>query len=126
MMQMTFEPQTVPLQMDEYGTIRIGGTRVRLDTVVYAFNQGHTVEEIVTHFPVLNLADGYAVITYYLNNKAVVDEYIKQGEEEAGELQYEFESQPGYQVFRERLLARKERHVWYLPLMKVYKINGIE
>jgi len=25
-------------------------------------------------------------------------------------LQYEFESQPGYQVFRERLLARKERH----------------
>ena len=32
-MQMTFEPQTVPLQMDEYGTIRVGGTRVRLDQV---------------------------------------------------------------------------------------------
>jgi len=96
--------------MDEHGTIRVGRTRVRLDTVVYAFNQGHTIEEIVSHFPVLNLADVYAVITYYLNKKAVVDEYIKQGEEEADELQYEFESQPGYQVFRERFLARKERH----------------
>jgi uncharacterized protein (DUF433 family) len=108
MMQMTFEPQTIPLEMEEYGTIRVGGTRVRLDTVIYAFNQGHTAEEIASYFPALNLADVYTVIAYYLTNKTIVDEYIQRGEEEADQLRYEFESQPGHQLLRERLLIRKK------------------
>lgn len=106
-MQMTFEPQIIPLHVDEYGTIRVGGTRVRLDTVVYAFNQGHTAEEIASYFPALNLVDVYTVIAYYLANKPTIDAYIQQGEAEADQLQYEFESQPAHQLLRERLQARK-------------------
>ena len=115
MMQMTFEPQLIPLQVDKYGTIRVSGTRVRLDTVVYAFNQGHTAEEIASYFPVLTLVDVYTVIAYYLANKANVDAYIQQGEVEAAQLQYEFEAQPGHQVLRERLQARKKRTKKVLP-----------
>lgn len=107
MMQMTFEPQMIPLHVDEYGTIRVSGTRVRLDTVVYTFNQGHTAEEIASYFPALSLVDVYTVIAYYLANKPAIDVYIQKGEADADQLQYEFESRPGHQLLRERLQARK-------------------
>ena len=32
------ETQAVPMKVDQDGVIRIGGTRVRLDTVILAFN----------------------------------------------------------------------------------------
>ena len=105
-MTLSFEAQTVPLQEDSEGTIRVGSTRVRLDTIVYAFNQGHTAEEIASHYPSLSLADVYATITYYLNNRKAVDEYIQRREVEAGQLQEAIEAKPGYTVLRERLLAR--------------------
>jgi uncharacterized protein (DUF433 family) len=56
------ETQAVPMKADRNGVIRIGGSRVRLDTVIYAFNEGYTAEEIVSQYPVLRLADVYAVI----------------------------------------------------------------
>lgn len=83
------------------------GTRVRLDTVVYAYNQGYTAEEILSQFPILDLVDIYGVISYYLNNREAVDEYIRQQEKEAAEIQEQLESRPGYQTFRQRLQATK-------------------
>lgn len=96
-----------PLNTDDTGTIRVGKTRVRLDSVVYAFNQGHTPEEILMQFPSLELADIYAVIAYYLNNQTAVDEYIRQNEAAGNEIRREIEARPGYQAFRERLVARR-------------------
>ncbi|MBC6938357.1 MAG: DUF433 domain-containing protein [Chloroflexi bacterium] len=49
----------VPLQTDESGTIRVGGTRVLLDLVIFAFRQGATPETIVEQYPSLALADVY-------------------------------------------------------------------
>lgn len=100
---LTFETPTLPLKADSNGTIRVGSTRVQLDTVVYAFNQGYTAEEILSQFPVLELADIYAVISYYLNNREAVDEYIQQQEKEATQIKKQLESRPGYQAFRQRL-----------------------
>lgn len=100
-----------PLYTDDTGTVRVGKTRVRLDSVVYAFNQGHTPEEILMQFPSLDLADIYAVIAYYLNNQTAVDEYIQQNEAEGEKIRQEIESQPGYQAFRQRLLAHRERRL---------------
>ncbi|VAW38815.1 hypothetical protein MNBD_CHLOROFLEXI01-4683 [hydrothermal vent metagenome] len=104
---LSFEIPILPLKTDSGGTIRIGGTRVRLDTVVYAFNQGYTAEEILSQFPALDLAGIYVVISYYLNNQEAIDEYIRQQEIEADHIQQQFESQPGYQAFRQRLHALK-------------------
>ena len=105
------ESVIAPLNTDETGTIRVGRTRVRLDSVVYAFNQGHTPEEILMQFPSLELADIYAVIAYYLNNQTAVDEYIQQNEAEGDEIRREIESRPDFQTFRQRLLARRKERV---------------
>ena len=81
----TIEPMTVPLHVDETGTIRVGGTRLLLDLVVGAFNDGASPEEIVSRYPVLRLADAYAVIAYYLDHRQEIDTYIAEGEEKGKE-----------------------------------------
>jgi hypothetical protein len=78
---------------------------VTLDSVVHAFDEGHTAEEIVSQFPALRLADVYAVISYYLDNRDAVREYSQQQEAAAEDVWREIESSSDYQIFRERLLA---------------------
>ena len=56
--------------------IRIKGTRVGLETVVYAFQDGLSPEEIVQEYPSLSLEQVYATIAYYLHNRSEVDDYI--------------------------------------------------
>jgi uncharacterized protein (DUF433 family) len=107
-MSLTVELQTIPLKADKDGVMRVGETRVTLDTVVGDFEQGHTAEEIVSHYPVLRLADVYAVIAYYLNNQAEVKAYLRQQQEETEKIWEQIEAKADYQAFRERLLARRE------------------
>jgi uncharacterized protein (DUF433 family) len=108
MMALSFEAQAIPLQEDSMGTIRVGKTRVRLESVVYAFNQGYSAEEIMSKYPTLDLADVYAVVAYYLNHREAVDEYIHQKGQEAAELRQEIEAHTGHQLLRERLLTRRQ------------------
>ncbi len=49
----TFASETVPLVRDADGVIRVGKTRVTLDTVVSAFLDGATAEEINYNIPLL-------------------------------------------------------------------------
>ena len=107
-MTLTVEVQTIPLKADQNGVMRVGKTRVTLDTVVHAFEQGHTAEEIVSHYPALRLADVYAVIAYYLNNQPEVQAYLSQRQEEAHEIWEQIEAKADYQAFRERLRARHQ------------------
>ncbi len=62
-MAFTINTEPVPLLTDKDGVVRVGGTRVTLDTVVAAFKEGATAEEIVQQYPSLELADVYAVIS---------------------------------------------------------------
>jgi uncharacterized protein (DUF433 family) len=105
-MTLIVDAQTIPLKADADGVMRVGDTRVTLDTVVHAFEQGHTAEEIVSQYPALRLADVYAVIAYYLNHRAEVQAYLLQQQEEAQKIWEQFETKVDYQAFRERLLAR--------------------
>jgi uncharacterized protein (DUF433 family) len=105
-MTLNIEQQTIPLTADQHGIMRVGATRVTLDTVVHAFEQGHTAEEIVSHYPALRLADVYAVIAYYLNNQAEVHAYLHQQQTEAQKTREQIEVKAEYQAFRQRLLAR--------------------
>jgi uncharacterized protein (DUF433 family) len=101
--------QVVPIKIDNAEVIRVGNTRVRLETVIYAFNEGHTAEEIVSQYPALKLADVYAVLAYYLNNQADVDEYLEQRATAAAKTRQEIEAKPEYKLFRDRLLARRQQ-----------------
>lgn len=104
-MTLAIEAQGPPLRADRDGMMRVGSTRVTLDTVVHAFHEGNTAEEIVSHYPALRLADVYAVISYYLNNQEAVKSYLQQQEAATEELWKEIESKADYQLFREQLLA---------------------
>ncbi len=43
--------ETIPLQMDADGVLRIGNTRVPLDTIIAGFMEGATAEELVQQYP---------------------------------------------------------------------------
>ena len=101
------ESPPVPPRADARGVLRIGETRVTLDTAVYAFNQGASPEEIVLSYPALALADVYAVINYYLYNRAEVDAYLRGREDEAARLRSENERRSPQEGIRERQLARR-------------------
>jgi uncharacterized protein (DUF433 family) len=106
-MTLTVTPQTIPLRTDEDGVMRVGETRVTLRSVIHAFLQGHTAEEIVSHYPALRLADVYAVLAYYLNDEGTVKAYLAE-EDAAIEANWRtIEANPDYQIFRNQLLSRK-------------------
>lgn len=101
---------TIQLTRTNDGTLRVGQTRVSLDSVVHHFKLGATAEEIAQKFPALKLSEIYAAISYYLENRAEVEDYLLKQESAADEIQARIESAPDYQRninnLRERLLER--------------------
>lgn len=61
---------------------RLAGSRVSLDSVVYAFLGGQSPESIADGFPTLSLEHVYGAITFYLSNRDEIDAYLTQGDEE--------------------------------------------
>ena len=98
--------EPVPLSRDAQGVLRVAGTRVTLDTVVEVYRAGSTPEEIARHYPSLDLADVYAVLTYYLRHQEDVDAYLRRREEEAATIRRQAEAGLDRSGLRERLLAR--------------------
>jgi uncharacterized protein (DUF433 family) len=106
-MRMEIVADPVPLTVDEYGTVRIAGTRVTLDTLIACYQQGNDALAIVEGFPALQLADVYAVIAYYLRHREEVDRYLEQNEREAEEVRRLYEAQFGKQPSLAELEARR-------------------
>ncbi len=104
---LTIVAEPPPLDTDVNGVIRVGSTRVTLDTVVLAFQEGATAEEIVYQYPALKLADVYAVLAYYLQRQAEVDMYVQRRRDQAQTVRERNEAQFDPQGIRERLLARR-------------------
>jgi uncharacterized protein (DUF433 family) len=96
-----------PLVEDKGGIIRVGGTRVRLDTVVCAFQNGCTPEEVLHKYPSLKLPDIYSVITYYLLHSEEIDAYLSRRKGLMREAEQEIEVRFPSAGVRERLLARR-------------------
>ena len=101
-------PDPLPLRADESGTIRIGGKRVTLESVIADFERGATPEQIVEDFDVLKLADVYYVIGYYLRHRDEVDRYIQHQRDENARLRAEWEAKHPPKVTKADLLARLE------------------
>jgi uncharacterized protein (DUF433 family) len=107
-MSLIVEPQPVPLTTTPEGVVRVSGTRVTLDTVVGAFLDGATPETITQQYPSLALADVYAVISYYLRNRAEVDAYLAQGKAASTQIRRQHEARNDPTGIRARLLAREQ------------------
>jgi hypothetical protein len=54
----------------------VAGTRVSLDSIVYAFLDGQTAEGVAQSFPVLTLEQVYGAIAFYLANRSEIDIYL--------------------------------------------------
>jgi uncharacterized protein (DUF433 family) len=103
--------QEVPLTVTPDGTIRITGSRVSLDSVIYHYRHGATTEEIALRFPGLRLADIHSCIAYCLNHQEEVDDYLVEREQSAAALRERISTDPlqqqGVNEMRERIRARQ-------------------
>ncbi|MBW4691567.1 MAG: DUF433 domain-containing protein [Lyngbya sp. HA4199-MV5] len=99
--------ELIPLITDANGVVRISKTRVTLDTVVTAFLEGATAEEISEQYPSLQLPDIYAVVAYYLRHQTEVDAYLLERQSFATKVRQEAEKRFNPLGIRDRLLARR-------------------
>lgn len=99
-------PQILPLTRWQDGSIRIGTTRVLLELLIHAYNEGRSPEEIAISYPTLKLSEVYGAITYYLENQMQINAYIAQREQEAEALWDTIEADPQQKQLRAKLIAR--------------------
>ena len=91
------------------GNYYVIGSRISLDSIVYAFCRGESPETICQNFELLRLEEVYGAITYYLANQAEIDAYITRQNEKWEEGRRNAEPLPA--DLRERLMrARDELH----------------
>lgn len=97
-----------PLREEEDGAVRVGASRVLLELVIRAFQDGATPESIVQRYSTLSLSDVYAVVAYYLRHPHEIDEYLARREARAQEVRERIEQHQGdMSEIRARLLARR-------------------
>src|SRR5438046_825216 len=69
------------------GKACIAGHRIRvMDIVVWHEMRGYCADEIVAMFPGITLADVYAALAYYFDNREEIQELFRKDEEAAKEL----------------------------------------
>jgi uncharacterized protein (DUF433 family) len=94
---------------DDAGAVRVGDSRVLLELVLRAFQDGATPETIVQRYPTLALPDVYAVIAYYLRHRSEVEQYLATRERMAEEITRRTASCQGdLSEIRARLLAERQ------------------
>lgn len=64
------------------GGYYIAGSRVSLDSVVYAFLRGESPEGIAESFPALSLEQIFGAAAFYLANRESIDAYLRDGRAE--------------------------------------------
>lgn len=104
---MILEPTvTVPLREDAHGVIRVGGTRVTLETLLVAWRNGSSAEHIAEQYPALSLTDVYKVIAYVLEHPDDMRAYLEKAEREEREAIKRIDRDFPDNGLRARLLAR--------------------
>lgn len=107
-MSIMIQIDSPPLRQDSSGALRVGQSRVLLDLVIRAFQDGATPEAIVQRYPTTTLADIYAVISYYLHHREAIEEYLEEREQHAKEILQQIESRQGdLGELRRRLLIQR-------------------
>ena len=95
-----------PIHLDSTGVVRVGATRVTLETVIGSFLSGESPEEIADSFPALSIGEVYSSIAYYLEHRGDVDEYLADQARKGDEVRQEIHRRNPPKALRERLLSR--------------------
>lgn len=88
-MALQLQSDPLPLARDSAGVIRIGGTRVSLDSVVATYQTGASIQELAEAFPDLDLSDLHASIAYYLRHRQEIEQYLDARRRAAQEVEQE-------------------------------------
>lgn len=108
-MSLAIVTEPAPLAISTDGAVRVGKTRVTLDTVITAFLEGAIAEEILEQYPSLELSDIYSAIGYYLRHKAEVDIYLLERQKLSAEVRQDAERRFNPIGVRDRLLERRNQ-----------------
>ncbi len=112
---LTISTTPTPLRLDESGAVRIAQTRVLLEMVIEAYQQGYSAEEISLQYDAVSLGDVYATIAYYLAHSAEIEAYLQEVRVEGLALKQRIEGEAGYEekrrALRQRLMSRQARDV---------------
>ena len=96
------------VRKDEHDVLRVGETQVMFDSVVAAFEQGHSPEMICQQYPSLSLEAVYGAITWYLAHPDEVKQYLSQQDRVWEDMRTKAEQQPAAVVERLRKLREAE------------------
>ncbi|MCC7476454.1 MAG: DUF433 domain-containing protein [Pirellulales bacterium] len=108
-MPLSIQAAAPPLQEDASGAMRVGDSRVLLELVIRAFQDGSTPEAVVQRYSTLALSDVYAVIAYYLGHRVEIEEYLARREQVSQEVRQRIELQQGdLSDIRNRLQAGRQ------------------
>lgn len=107
-MLFTAQTEVPPLREDPSGAVRVADSRVLLELVIRAFQDGTTPGTIAQRYSTLRLPDIYAVIAYYLRHRNEVDDYLARREREADEVRQRLQAHEGdLSEIRARILSRR-------------------
>ncbi len=104
------------MQLEDYfnflaeDDIRIKGTRVGIETVLYDFIHWlRSPEEIANTYPSLDLEQVYATILYYLHNKEAVSQYTSDWMEWGREMHRQQDANPSPEILRLRKIKAERQ-----------------
>jgi uncharacterized protein (DUF433 family) len=107
-MAIIIQPEVPPLHQDVSGALRVGSSRVLVELVIRAFQDGATPEAIAQRYPTATLADIYAVIAYYLRHREELEAYLAEREQRAQDVRQRIERHQGDLTdLRRRILIRR-------------------
>lgn len=72
---------------NRHGVYYVPGTRISLDSIVYAFRQGASPESIREDFEGLSLPHVYGAIAFYLDHQSEIDAYLERRKEQWASLE---------------------------------------
>lgn len=92
------------------GAYRVGETRVSLDSLVFLFREGMSVESMVDSYPALTLEQVHGALAFYLANQKEIDAYLIEGQR-AAEVQHRQSRQTNAELIAKLQRARNASQI---------------
>ena len=92
MSSLDYAGSNVPLATDADGTVRVRGSRLVFDLIVRAYWNGATPEDMARIYETLDPADAYLIVGFYLKNRPMCDEFLRERERSAAGTQAQWEA----------------------------------
>jgi uncharacterized protein (DUF433 family) len=93
------------------GAYRVRGTRVSLDSLVYLYREGMSVESMVESYPALTPEQVHGALAFYLANRKQIDAYLEDGRRTA-ESQHEQSRKTNAELIAK---LQRARHASQIP-----------